>query len=346
MSGTALATRRLVAPAEIDREEGESARMDSAPVEVSRYAPSTTGPAHPGTLLAALLCWLDARSRGARLVLRLEDLDPDRCKPEYGRNMIRDLEWLGPDWDSLVEQRHGADTHARALDHLAEAGLLYPCRCTRAEIRASSPRSPDGGFRYLNRCRTRALPSLRRGGWRASDEPLRVRLPEGLLTPVDEGGLDLAQDPTLAFGDPIVRRRDGAVAYHLASVVDDATSGVTRIVRGRDLAASSATQVALRLLLDLPIPRYRHHFLLLERSGQKLAKLHGSVGVGELRQIYGSSQLCGVLAHGAGLLPRAQATTPRALLAEFSWARVRREDRLALWTGAELEMSDVAVPRS
>lgn len=299
-------------------------------MEVSRFAPSTTGPAHPGTLLAALLCWLDARSRGARLLLRLEDLDPQRCRPEWSTAMQRDLEWLGLDWDAESEQHRFADRHEAALDRLAAEGRLYPCACSRAAIRAAGERAPDGGWRYPNRCRGRKLPP---GGWRTSDAPLRVHLPEGRVPLRDESGDDLSQDPAAALGDPVVRRRDGAVAYLLATVVDDAASGVGRVVRGRDLAATSATQVKLQHLLGLGEPRYRHHLLLLEEQpGEgghpKLAKLHGAVAIDELRTGYGPEELCGILAHAAELAASSAPTTPAELLAGFSWDAVRHEDRL------------------
>ena len=314
-------------------------RTQSKAQEIGRYAPSTTGPAHPGTLLAALLCWLDARSRGARVELRLEDLDPQRCRPELGRAMREDLAWLGLEWDATREQRAARASHEAALDRLEEMGVLYPCHCSRSQIRRSGERSPDGGYRYPNICRERALPPRSEGGWRASDQPLRARIPHGVVAPIDEGGLDLSQDPALAFGDPVVRRRDGAIAYHLASVVDDAESGVTRIVRGRDLAASSATQAKLRELLGLPEPVYHHHFLLLERSGDKLAKLHGSVGVSQLRRSYSAEELCGVLAFAADLLGAPEPVTPGALLGEFAWDRVRTQDRVASWDGSARQFS-------
>ena len=303
-----------------------------------RYAPSTTGPAHPGTLLAGLLCWLDARSTGARLILRLEDLDPERCRPEFSRALVRDLAWLGLDWDDLLHQSDAARAHDAALDRLAERGHLYPCRCSRADLRREGVRTPDGGFRYENRCRDRALPAQREGGWRSSTDPLRVRLPEGWIELVDEGGFDLGQDPSAAFGDPVVRRRDGALAYHMACVVDDAESGVTRIVRGRDLAASTATQIALQRLLGLPAPAYRHHLLLLEERGGKLAKLHGAVGTPELRGVYSAPQLCGLLAFAAGLQDTERETTPAELLIDFDWESVRTQDRLVGWSGEALDI--------
>jgi len=304
-----------------------------APMEVCRFAPSTTGPAHPGTLLAALLCWLDARSRGAKLLLRLEDLDPERCRPEWAQKMERDLSWLGLDFDLREVQQEARARHDAALDRLEGAGVLYPCRCTRSRIEAKAVRAPGGGFRYAGTCRGRALPS---GGWRATSELLRAALPPGRVEPYDEAGLDLSQDPGDVMGDPIVRRRDGAVAYQLAVVVDDAARGVTRIVRGRDIAPSTATQVALQRLLGLPEAVYRHHLLLLEERGGKLAKLHGSVSTEELRTRYESRELCGWLAHTAGLLDTPEPKAPRDLLKRFDWSRVHSDDQTVRWSGIEL----------
>jgi len=307
-------------------------------IETGRFAPSTTGPAHPGTLLAALLCWLDARSRGARIVLRLEDLDGERSSEAWVSAMRDDLAWLGLEFDEVERQSAAGADHERALDRLAAAGALYPCSCSRRQIREHGIRAADGGFAYPNSCRGRALPGGRAGGWRASDEPLRARLPDELVEPVDEAGEPLAQQPSLALGDPVVRRRDGGIAYQLASVVDDARVAVTRVVRGRDLAASTATQVALQRLLGLSEPVYRHHLLLLEpHEGVKLAKLHGSVGMPELRHTYRASALCGLLAHACGLRGSPGETTPVALLDGFDWERITRHDRVMRWTGEQLQ---------
>lgn len=306
----------------------------AAATETGRFAPSTTGPAHPGTLLAALLCWLDARSRGARLLLRLEDLDPARCRPEWSERMLGDLAWLGLDFDAVESQQSGGVRHEAALDALAGQGRLYPCRCTRSELRSSAGTTADGTLRYPGTCRNRPLPP---GGWRDTREPLRAALPPGRIEIRDESGLDLGQEPAACPGDPVVRRRDGAIAYQLAGVVDDGHAGVTRVVRGRDLAASTATQVALQQLLALPRPRYRHHLLLLEERGGKLAKLHGSVDVDRLRTRYDASSLCGALAHAAGLAASPEPTTPAALLASFRWQDVASADRVVRFTGERLE---------
>jgi len=299
--------------------------------DVCRFAPSTTGEAHPGTMLSALLTWLDGRARGARVLMRLENLDVTRCTPGWATQMIDDLAWLGLDWDQTIDQATLRPQHEAALDALAAAGRLYPCTCTRAD-RAGGRRAPDGGWAYPNTCRGRPLPD---GGWRAVHGNVRVRLDDDRLELVDEGGLDLSQTPALEMGDPTVVRRDGVVAYQLVVVVDDAASGVTRVVRGRDIAPSTATQVLLQRALGLPRPTYRHHLLLLEpRPGAraKLAKLHGSVGASALRARYRGDELCGIIAHAAGLLDAPEPCRPRDLVAGFRWDRVVTVDRVATWT--------------
>jgi glutamyl-Q tRNA(Asp) synthetase len=299
----------------------------------TRFAPSTTGPAHPGTLLSALLCWLDARSRGAAVHLRLEDLDPERCRPEFADAMRRDLAWLGLDWDGVITQSDRRMAHEAALDTLAAQGWLYPCDCSRSRLKSLGRLAPDGGFAYDNLCRERPLPG---GGWRAADSPLRVRLPDERVSFVDELGLAIDQTPSIDMGDPVVRRRDGAIAYHLASVVDDAAGGFTRLIRGRDLAPSAPTQRLLYDRLGLPVPTYRHHFLLLEPRGDKLAKFHGSVGVDALRATYSSEVLVGALASWAGLNPSGGGCRPPELVAAFEWSRVRRDDLALAWDGRRL----------
>ncbi|MBA3819014.1 MAG: hypothetical protein H0X17_08995 [Deltaproteobacteria bacterium] len=297
---------------------------------ISRFAPSTTGEAHPGTLLSALLVWLDARAHDGRALLRLEDLDVTRVRPAWAEQLVEACTWLGLDWDEIVVQSGRRAAHEDALDRLAASGRAYPCRCSRAS-RVGGRRAPDGGWAYANTCRGRALPT---GGWRAAlaaGESIRIRLDDERITLVDEGGLDLSQTPALELGDALVVRRDGVIAYQLAVVVDDADAGITDVVRGHDIAPSTATQVMLQRLLALPTPRYRHHFLLLEPAGAKLAKLHRSMPWPQLRLRHDAGELCGLLAHAAGLLPAPRPCTPTSLLAGFDWARVRRTDLVARW---------------
>jgi glutamyl-Q tRNA(Asp) synthetase len=296
---------------------------------ISRFAPSTTGEAHPGTLLSALLVWLDARARGGQALLRLEDIDLTRVKPVWRDQIVDALAWLGLAWDDTIIQSARTPRHEEALDRLAEQGRLYPCACSRAQ-RSGGRRAPDGGWAYENTCRNEPLPA---GGWRAvHDLAVRVRLPDERVELVDDGGLDLSQTPAIQLGDPIVRRRDGAIAYQLAVVVDDADAGITDVIRGRDIAPSTATQVLLQRLLGVPQPRYRHHFLLLEPAGdEKLAKLHGSIPWSALRERYSAGELLAILVRAANLTD----ATPQA----FDWARVPVADKVARWDGRALTIS-------
>lgn len=305
---------------------------------ISRFAPSTTGEAHPGTLLAALLVWLDARARGGRVVLRLEDLDVTRTKAAWAAQMIEACEWLGLAWDEVVVQSERRAAHEAALEALAAAGRLYPCSCSRA-ARSGGRRAPDGGWAYENTCRGRPLPD---GGWRAATDAIRARLDDDRVELVDDGGLDLSQTPARDMGDPVVRRRDDVIAYQLAVVVDDRDAGISDVIRGRDIAPSTATQVMLQRLLGIATPRYRHHFLLLEPGAGKLAKLHGSIPYSLLRSRHDGPALCGILAQAARLTATAAPCRPAELVASFDWRRVSTLDRVARWTEHGLVITDEA----
>jgi glutamyl/glutaminyl-tRNA synthetase len=293
-----------------------------------RFAPSTTGRAHPGTLLAALLCWLDARSRNAPVALRLEDLDPERSKPALVEAMERDLAWLGLDWDAHECQSEQRERHEAVLERLVDEGRVYACDCSRARIREFGVLAPDGSYRYPGHCRARVVSHA---DWRTRTDSLRLRIEGPPVELRDESGLDLSGDAARAFGDPLLRRRDGAYAYHFVSVVDDAAQRVGRVVRGRDLAPSTMLQVALQRLLGFPTPRYRHHCLLLERSGEKLSKLHGAISIEALRSRYDAGALCGAIASQVGLVPAGTRCSPSELVAEFDWARVSPQDVEVAW---------------
>ena len=300
-------------------------------LEAGRFAPSITGPAHPGTLLAALLAWLDARSRGARFILRFEDLDPQRCTPALADDMLAALAWLGIDWDVLEYQQQHIDRYEAAMDVLAQQGRLYACSCSRSLLKKSGKRAADGSWFYPGTCRQHLLAAQ---DWRDCQQQIRLRLDDEQLAIHDETGLDLSQNPCTAMGDPIVRRRDGAFAYQLVVVVDDAAQQISRVVRGSDLAKSTATQVAIQSYLGLARPQYRHHPLLLERSDKKLAKLHGSIGWREIAASYTASQFLAELVRELGFAPAAgglATASARDVLAAFDWDALLPSDRLLLW---------------
>ncbi len=300
---------------------------------VSRFAPSTTGDAHPGTLLAGLLAWLDARSTGHRLLVRFEDLDPGRCTPPRLRALREQLGWFGLSFDAEEVQSQHSDRHAAALVGLRKRGLVYACACSRRDLR-NAPRAADGGRVYPGTCRDAGLPLD------DAELSLRLRLPDIEVRPHALDAESLVQRPARAMGDPILRRRDGVAAYHLASVADDLTAGVERVVRGRDLVPSTAIQHLLFELLGGTPPVYRHHLLLLEPRGGKWSKFHQAVGVPELSRRYAPAELCGILAHACDLLPRPIPVTPVDLLSNFAWERVRDADRGLIWDGDRLRVAD------
>ena len=242
--------------------------------------------------------------------------------------MERDLVWFGLDWDGRSAQSETLTRYAAALESLVEEGRVYACECSRAQIRAAGLRAPDDSYRYPGTCRARRV-SL--ADLRTVDLPLRLQLDSEHVSLVDESGLDLSGDASALFGDPLLRRRDGAYAYQFASVLDDAASGVDRVVRGRDLAASTTLQVAMQRILGISTPSYRHHVLFLERNGEKLSKFHGAVGVEDLRARYDARELCGLLASFVDLVPKGTVCRPIDLVEEFDWERVRGTDVEIVW---------------
>ena len=226
---------------------------------------------HLGNLWSCLLAWLAARSVGGGMVLRLEDLDPDRCRPEFCDQVMGDLDWLGLDWDGQpIYQSRRTQAYAAAFHALEERGLVYPCFCTRAQrLAASAPHRSDGAALYSGRCRhlapeARAALSARRvPAW-------RIQVPEETVSFRDKLQGDCAQNLAAECGDFILRRSDGVYAYQLAVVVDDAFQGVTQVVRGSDLLDSAPRQLWLQKELGLPHPEYGHVPLLLSPDGRRM----------------------------------------------------------------------------
>jgi glutamyl-tRNA synthetase len=251
-----------------------------------RLAPSPTGLLHLGHARSFLLAWTHARSRSARIVLRIEDLDRDRCRPELAEAAVRDLEWLGLDWDGepLVQSRD-LSPYERACDELVSKGLAYACTCTRAEIAAlSAPHAGDRETRYPGTCRGKWRDARHAREATGREPGLRVVVPEGETEVVDELLGPRRFDVAGESGDFLVRRRDGAFAYQLAVVVDDARQGVGEVVRGDDLLPSAARQKLLQRSLGLASPRWWHVPLVVGEDGERLAKRRGSLALSELRE--------------------------------------------------------------
>ena len=300
-----------------------------------RFAPSPSGRMHLGNLFSALLAWLSVRSAGGVMVLRMEDLDPDRCRREYAGQLAGDLRWLGLDWDEGYEaggthgpylQSERTELYAAAFRSLEERGLIYPCFCTRAQrLAASAPHRSDGEAVYDGRCRRlteaerRELEQVRAPAWRVT-VPARTISFRDLL----QGGY--AEELSRDCGDFILRRSDGVYAYQLAVVVDDAFMGVTQVVRGDDLLSSTPRQLWLQERLGLPHPEYGHLPLLLAPDGRRLAKRDRDLELGRLQESYTAPELVGLLARAAGLLDRPEPVTPRELLPLFAWEKLPRQD--------------------
>ena len=295
-----------------------------------RFAPSPTGRMHLGNVFCALLSWLSAKSKGGEWVLRIEDLDPQRSKKDYALQLMDDLQWLDLPWDGEpVWQSQRGEIYEGYLQRLTDMGLTYPCYCTRADIMATqAPHETDGRVVYKGTCRP-STPSPLTPHPSPLTATTRLIVPDCTI-PFTDGHYG-KHDINLAehCGDYIIRRKDGAWAYQLAVVVDDALMGVTEIVRGRDLLLSSPQQIHLRELL-FPSPLtvdFFHHPLLCNSEGQRLCKRDKSMDLGYLRGTGITPQeIIGKLAYLAGLTDTTTPITPSELLPLFSWKKVPTED--------------------
>ncbi|HYS79720.1 MAG TPA: tRNA glutamyl-Q(34) synthetase GluQRS [Anaeromyxobacteraceae bacterium] len=308
----------------------------SPPVRAARgrFAPSPTGPLHLGNARTALLAWLAARAQASSFVLRVEDLDGPRVRPGLEASILRELSWLGLDWDEgpdvgggmgpYRQSERGERYHA-ALAELRGRGLVYPCFCSRAEITRASqaPHGPsDEGPRYPGTCRQldpaeAAQRSLRRApAWRLRVAPGEVAFDDGVHGP---RSFDVAAE----VGDFVVARADGVPSYQLAVVVDDAAMRIEEVVRGDDLLPSTARQLLLYRALGLASPRFAHVPLVTGEDGARLAKRHGALSLGELRERGAHPRaVVGLLAALSGLTPEGERAAPRDLVAGFALSRL------------------------
>ena len=288
---------------------------------LGRFAPSPTGTLHLGNLRTALASWLSVKARGGRWLLRIEDVDRARARPALAEEQLRDLAALGLESDGPVlwqSRREGC--YRTALQALFGLGCLYPCTCTRKDLAgmASAPHEEDGLRPYPGTCRGRGLGSLR-------EEALRFRLPEGIVGWEDRLLGPQRDVPSALTGDPLLHRRDGCFAYHLAVVVDDGAQDVSEVVRGADLRGVTATQIRLQEALSLPRPAYAHLGLVMAFSGARLGKREGAIGLAALRaRGYALPEILGWLGWSLGCLDRPEPCTAQGLVERFDWDRVPR----------------------
>lgn len=265
---------------------------------VTRFAPSPTGRLHKGHAFSALTAWTAAREAGGRFLLRIEDIDPTRCRPEFDAAILEDLAWLGLDWEQPVRRQSGhLAEYAAVVETLNRRGLLYRCFRTRKEILDAIGDAPHGPVEAVRpgphppEEEARLLAGGRPFAWRLSLDRAREALGEAgwrRLAFVEEGagpGGETGAIPARpeTAGDVVLARKDAGTAYHLAVAHDDALQGVTHIVRGEDLFEATHIQVLIQSLMGWPTPVYRHHRLMTGADGRRFAKRDGSVTLAQLR---------------------------------------------------------------
>ena len=268
--------------------------MNATMPPVTRFAPSPTGYLHLGHAHAALLGWRLAREGGGRFLLRIEDIDPGRCRPEFAEAILEDLAWLGIDWygEVRVQSQHLPE-YRRALDAMSARGLLYPCFCTRRDIEqeiaaaASAQQGPDGPL-YPGTCRQLNADDRAARIARGETHALRLDMAKAMaangrpLSFAEEGEGRLRCDPA-RFGDVVLARKDAPASYHLCVTHDDALQGVTLVTRGQDLKPATDVHRLLQSLMGWPEPAYRHHALLKDEAGRRLAKRDQALTLRALR---------------------------------------------------------------
>ncbi|HET8540676.1 MAG TPA: tRNA glutamyl-Q(34) synthetase GluQRS [Anaeromyxobacter sp.] len=298
-----------------------------------RFAPSPTGPLHLGNARTALLSWLAARAAGGAYLMRVEDLDGPRVRPGMEARILAELRWLGLDWDEGPDvggpagpyrQSERREAYGRALDRLRAEGRIYPCFCSRAEIVAATqaPHGPaDEGPRYPGTCA--ALSAAGAARRTAARTPAwRLRVAPGPVAFEDGVHGRCAFDVAATVGDFVVARADGLAAYQLAVALDDAAMGVTDVVRGDDLLPSTARQLLVYAALGLAPPRFAHVPLVVGEDGARLAKRHGALSLGELRERGADPrEVVALLADLSGLSP-GRRVAPRDLVPAFDLARL------------------------
>ena len=292
---------------------------------VGRFAPSPSGRMHLGNLFSFLLAWCSVRSAGGELVLRMEDLDPQRTSADFAALIRKDLLAFGLDWDREVPcQSTRAPAYDESFAKLEAMGLVYPCYCSRSEVHAASaPHLGQSEFVYAGTCRD-LTPEQRAAKKRLPAWRLRVPAEEWTVHDGLQG--DYTELLSRDCGDFVIRRADGVYAYQLAVVVDDADNGVTQVVRGRDLLASAPRQKYLFSLLGRPAPEYVHVPLLLAPDGRRLSKRDGDLDLGALLERFSPEDIIGSLAFAAGLITQNKPISAKELATIFDWKKVKKED--------------------
>ncbi len=296
----------------------------------TRLAPSPTGALHLGNARSFLLTWLHARAAGGEIVLRVDDLDSPRVKSGKEREALDDLRWLGLDWDEPeppLRQSERAEIYDGVADRLVAAGQAYLCVCTRREVEeaASAPHGPTGP-KYPGTCRERFASAAEATEETGRQPSLRFVVPPGTVTFTDQLQGPQSFDPAAESGDFPIRKANGTAAYQLATVIDDAATGIDLVIRGDDLLPSTARQILLQRALGLPEPATLHLPLVVGPDGRRLAKRHGDTRVSALRHAgWTSEALVGWLAATAGLAIEGERVAAADLIRRYDPALLTRD---------------------
>ena len=307
---------------------------------IGRFAPTPSGFLHLGNVFCSLLAWLYAKSSGGRIILRVEDLDPQRCSRQKADQLARDLEWLGLEWDEGAYvsensesyfQSKRSDIYAEYFVQLQEHEFVYPCFCSRSELHAAeAPHLSDGRIIYAGTCRHLTAEQREAKAQRRAPA-YRLRVEDKPISFLDghygQQSYNLAEES----GDFIVRRSDGVFAYQLAVTIDDALMGITQVVRGCDLLSSTPMQLYIYRLLGFTPPAFCHIPLLVDASGRRLSKRDGDLEIAALRKLYGSPEpIIGLLAFFAGQIARPEP--------------MRAKDLLPIFDAEKIPTKNIAVP--
>lgn len=307
---------------------------------IGRFAPTPSGFLHLGNVFCSLLAWLYAKSSGGRIILRVEDLDPQRCSRQKADQLARDLEWLGLEWDEGAYvsensesyfQSKRSDIYAEYFVQLQEQEFVYPCFCSRSELHAAeAPHLSDGRIIYAGTCRHLTAEQREAKAQRRAPA-YRLRVEDKPISFLDghygQQSYNLAEES----GDFIVRRSDGVFAYQLAVTIDDALMGITQVVRGCDLLSSTPMQLYIYRLLGFTPPAFCHIPLLVDASGRRLSKRDGDLEIAALRKLYGSPEpIIGLLAFFAGQIARPEP--------------MRAKDLLPIFDAEKIPTKNIAVP--
>ena len=286
---------------------------------VGRFAPTPSGRMHLGNVFAAMVAWLAVRSADGTMILRMEDLDRQRTKPEYAEILRKDLQWLGLTYDAETPpQSTRTEIYREFFDLLQKKGLLYPCYCTRAQLHSvNAPHQSDGTYIYPGTCRNLTQLPNRDPSW-------RIMVPNRDYTVLDRIQGLYQENLQENCGDFILRRSDGAFVYQLAVTVDDGLAGVSQVVRGVDLLSSVPRQMYLQELFGFQTPEYAHVPLLVAPDGRRLSKRDQDMDLGYLQQCKTAPEIIGMLAYHAGIIDLCTPVSLQELIPEFSWEKLNK----------------------